>query len=472
MSNACNVCTNTQREPVRERTKATQPATPERYVRALHGALSRPVCADSTHSIMVHARAVEISPIRPRQNLDSPAHDAAITRRVYKPPRERSSACVPFSTTRPSLSTAMLSALRMVDSRCAMTSVVRRVSATTASSAACTTRSLSLSSADVASSSTRIGGSRTSARAMAIRCFCPPDSWTPRSPTMVSNPRGKASTKASALAVLAAARTSSSAAAGLPYAMLSRIEQAKRTGSCATSATCFRHHEPSMLARGTPSRVMLPRVGSYHRSSSPMTVDLPEPEGPQSATTLPGSMRRLTPSRTSASGRAGYEKLTSERWSWPRTRSGLSPSASGRAGEASSSAKTRDEAPSAFMSEPNRSLRPPRQPAMTTVYRRKEVSVPRLISPAMTSAPPYHSTPTTANWPVVPMRDPKAPYASAFFLPKPKLSSTAPSYRSASRGSFAKLRTVRMPEKHSCATSAARASAAWYCFENRFMNRP
>ncbi len=35
----------------------------------------------------------------------------------------------------------------------------------------------------VASSRSKIGASRRIARAMAMRCFCPPDSITPRSPT-------------------------------------------------------------------------------------------------------------------------------------------------------------------------------------------------------------------------------------------------------------------------------------------------
>ena len=56
----------------------------------------------------------------------------------------------------------------------------------TLSKAACTIDSLSLSSADVASSNNKILGSFTRARAMAIRCFCPPLSWVPRSPTRVS----------------------------------------------------------------------------------------------------------------------------------------------------------------------------------------------------------------------------------------------------------------------------------------------
>eukprot|EP00964_Phaeocystis_antarctica_P060921 scaffold36360_cov63-Phaeocystis_antarctica.AAC.1 len=67
-----------------------------------------------------------------------------------------SSVCVPCSTTRPSSITAILSALRMVERRCAITSVVRPPEASSSSSAACTMASLSLSSAEVASSSTRM----------------------------------------------------------------------------------------------------------------------------------------------------------------------------------------------------------------------------------------------------------------------------------------------------------------------------
>ena len=42
------------------------------------------------------------------------------------------------------------------------------------------------STAESGSSRTRIFGSQTSARASAMRCFCPPESCTPRSPTTVS----------------------------------------------------------------------------------------------------------------------------------------------------------------------------------------------------------------------------------------------------------------------------------------------
>ena len=57
----------------------------------------------------------------------------------------------------------------MVDRRCAITIVVRPSLAL--SRASCTIFSLSVSRAEVASSSSKILGSRTSARAMAIRCF-------------------------------------------------------------------------------------------------------------------------------------------------------------------------------------------------------------------------------------------------------------------------------------------------------------
>ena len=99
-----------------------------------------------------------------------------------------SSACVPCSATRPASSTTMRSTRSMVDRRCAMTIVVRpRISA---SIAACTWRSDSESSADVASSRIRIGAFLRIARAMARRWRCPPDSRTPFSPTSVSNPCG------------------------------------------------------------------------------------------------------------------------------------------------------------------------------------------------------------------------------------------------------------------------------------------
>jgi hypothetical protein len=95
-----------------------------------------------------------------------------------------SASCVPCSTTLPLRMTMMLSALRIVLSRCAMVMVVRPADAL--SSAACTICSPRTSMADVASSRIRILGALTMARAMAMRCRCPPDSLMPASPTTVS----------------------------------------------------------------------------------------------------------------------------------------------------------------------------------------------------------------------------------------------------------------------------------------------
>ena len=68
--------------------------------------------------------------------------------------------------------------------------------------------SVRVSSALVASSSSRIGGFLTSVRAIATRCFSPPDSLSPRSPTSVSKPCGRRSISPISAAPRAAASTS------------------------------------------------------------------------------------------------------------------------------------------------------------------------------------------------------------------------------------------------------------------------
>mmetsp|Transcript_13712 Transcript_13712/g.24472 ORF Transcript_13712/g.24472 Transcript_13712/m.24472 type:complete len:82 (+) Transcript_13712:2276-2521(+) len=66
-------------------------------------------------------------------------------------------------------------------------------------------RSDTLSRALVASSRIRILGSRSIARAIAIRCFCPPLMVLPASPTKVSKPSGCSMIKSYAFAAFAAA---------------------------------------------------------------------------------------------------------------------------------------------------------------------------------------------------------------------------------------------------------------------------
>ena len=106
------------------------------------------------------------------------------TRSAYRPPRSRSSSWVPSSTTRPRSRTAIWSASRTVERRCAMVIVVRP--SDRSSRADWTARSVPLSRALVASSRTSTRGLRSRVRAMASRCFSPPENRWPREPTIVS----------------------------------------------------------------------------------------------------------------------------------------------------------------------------------------------------------------------------------------------------------------------------------------------
>ena len=100
----------------------------------------------------------------------------------YTPPGMAiSAAWLPDSMMTPASMTTMVVAARRVERRCAtMREVGGRPPArppdSTVSIAACTSRSDWLSSADVASSNAQMRGWRMMARAMATRCFWPPDS--------------------------------------------------------------------------------------------------------------------------------------------------------------------------------------------------------------------------------------------------------------------------------------------------------
>mmetsp|Transcript_16812 Transcript_16812/g.24599 ORF Transcript_16812/g.24599 Transcript_16812/m.24599 type:complete len:338 (-) Transcript_16812:60-1073(-) len=103
---------------------------------------------------------------------------------AYVPSDAANSSCVPHSIIVPASITMIWFALRTVDRRWAIMIVVRL--SMRLSSASCTMRSLCVSRAEVASSSSKMVGLRSRARAMATRCFWPPDSWMPWSPTLVS----------------------------------------------------------------------------------------------------------------------------------------------------------------------------------------------------------------------------------------------------------------------------------------------
>mmetsp|Transcript_10713 Transcript_10713/g.25409 ORF Transcript_10713/g.25409 Transcript_10713/m.25409 type:complete len:133 (-) Transcript_10713:3597-3995(-) len=125
--------------------------------------------------------------------------------------------------------TAMTWARRIVDSRWATMIVVRPcMSFSRASATSC---SLSVSRALVASSRRSTDGSFRTARAIAMRCFWPPERFVPRSPTSVSNPSGRLRMNSAALASVAASSTSSLVALGRPSLMFSLTVMAKSVGS-------------------------------------------------------------------------------------------------------------------------------------------------------------------------------------------------------------------------------------------------
>lgn len=107
----------------------------------------------------------------------------------------------------------MQSALCAVDRRWAIIKTVR--SRRAALRAAWMRFSETVSSAEVASSRSRILGSEMSARAMATRCLCPPERSAPRSPTTVSYPSGCATINSCAQALVAAATTSNLSLSGV-----------------------------------------------------------------------------------------------------------------------------------------------------------------------------------------------------------------------------------------------------------------
>ena len=90
------------------------------------------------------------------------------------------------------------------------------------------------SSAEVASSRSRIGAPRSTARAMAMRCACPSESPPPCSAIFVFTPFGSDDTNAHAQAVLSAAVISSSVAFSFAMRRFSAIVPENSVLPCGT----------------------------------------------------------------------------------------------------------------------------------------------------------------------------------------------------------------------------------------------
>ena len=146
------------------------------------------------------AKSPPCPPAPPSSSSSSSPVICKRTRSAYSPLRASSSEWLPSSAMTPSDTTAILSAVRMVERRWAMTMVVCALDRDNASMLCCTTRSDDASKALVASSSSSTAGRLTNARAMAMRCFCPPDMATPLLPTSVSYPWGNPMMKSCAFA--------------------------------------------------------------------------------------------------------------------------------------------------------------------------------------------------------------------------------------------------------------------------------
>ena len=164
---------------------------------------------------------------------------------------------MPNSPTTPPSTTATASAPLIVLSLCAMTMEV--LPAIIASRAWFTSRSDSASSALVASSRSSTFGLHRMALAMAMRCFCPPLSLIPRSPTHVSRPLSNPRMKSATLACSNASMIAASLASARPNVAFARIDRANSTGSWLTTPIIECRCRWSTSFTQTPATVTVPR---------------------------------------------------------------------------------------------------------------------------------------------------------------------------------------------------------------------
>ena len=187
----------------------------------------------------------------------------------------------------------------MVESLCAMTiSVLPFVSS---SMERCNLSSFSGSVKAVASSKITIGAFLSIALAIAIRWRSPPESLAPASPAFVSYPSGNLAINSSHPACAAAHSTSLSVASGFPIRILSRRLMWNRKLSWDTKLIFSVKSERESSRISVPPTRTAPASTSQKRATSLASVDLPEPEGPTNAVTVPAFAAKETPRMTSLS---------------------------------------------------------------------------------------------------------------------------------------------------------------------------
>ena len=166
----------------------------------------------------------------------------------------------------------------------------------------------------VGSSAKRISGRVASARAMAVRCCCPPESSPGRCFSRDSRPRRETTVEIHARSSALGRRSSSSNGSR----MLSL------TVSVGTRLKAWKTNPIRRLRRADSSssrrplisfspRWTLPEVGRSSPARTCMRVDLPEPEGPITAVSLAGAMSRLTRLRAVTAAPSGSKIFETSR---------------------------------------------------------------------------------------------------------------------------------------------------------------
>ena len=140
-------------------------------------------------------------------------------------------------------------------------------------------------------------GSTARARARAVRCFWPPESVIPRSPTVVSKPCGK-SWRSLASCATPAAHSEGSSPPRTPKATFSRTVAEKRKLSCGTKPTAPRSVSSGIPRTSWPSTKRVPGGASKSRGRRETRVLLPAPVGPTTATVVPAGTTRSMSRRT------------------------------------------------------------------------------------------------------------------------------------------------------------------------------
>ena len=272
---------------------------------------------DAPQPVVLGVAALRSPPARPRGLL---AEEVGVRRRRARAARRGRRA----STTRPSSSTTIRSASFTVREPVRDDRHVRAL----AEEAAQPSRISRFGRARRRSRARRRAPARAasaaSTRASVTRCFWPPDSVTPRSPTIVSRPCGMSARSRArpgqpatahgdvAVAVRGAARAK---------ATFSRIVRENRNGSCGTRPTCGAASRAAASARRARRAAPRPASTSKSRGRSWTSVVLPAPVRPTIATVRPAGMvqvdvvehrRRVRAARV-AEGDAAERDLAAER---------------------------------------------------------------------------------------------------------------------------------------------------------------